>query len=87
MAHEESEGGNEMIATNDITNPSHYVEGRKYEPRKVINDWGLDFYKGNALKYISRAGRKGDKDKEIEDLEKAIQYLEFEIGLITGEED
>lgn len=59
-----------------VSHPSHYAEGRKYEPRKVIADWGLNFNLGNAVKYISRAGRKGDK---IEDLRKAIQYIEFEI--------
>lgn len=59
-----------------VSHPSHYTEGRKYEPRKVIADWGLNFNLGNAVKYISRAGRKGDR---IEDLRKAIQYIEFEI--------
>lgn len=59
-----------------VSHPSHYTEGRKYEPRKVIADWGLNFNLGNAVKYISRAGRKGDK---IEDLQKAIQYIEFEL--------
>lgn len=59
-----------------ISHPSHYAEGRKYKPRKVIADWGLNFNLGNALKYLSRAGRKGDK---IEDLQKAIKYIEFEI--------
>lgn len=59
-----------------VSRPSHYTEGRKYEPRKVIADWGLNFNLGNAVKYISRAGRKGDK---IEDLQKAIQYIEFEL--------
>ena len=59
-----------------VSHPSHYTEGRKYEPRKVIADWGLNFNLGNAVKYVSRAGRKGDK---IEDLRKAIQYIEFEI--------
>lgn len=41
-----------------VAHPSHYCEGRRYEPRRVIEDWDLDFYLGNALKYISRAGRK-----------------------------
>ena len=50
-----------------VSNPSHYTSGRKYEPRKVIMDWDLNFYLGNVVKYISRAGRKGD---EIERLEK-----------------
>lgn len=66
----------EETSFNAVSHPSHYTEGRKYEPRKVIADWGLNFNLGNAVKYISRAGRKGDK---IEDLRKAIQYIEFEI--------
>lgn len=64
-----------------VSHPSHYTEGRKYEPRKVIADWDLNFNLGNAVKYISRAGRKGDK---IEDLRKAIQYIEFEIEELEG---
>lgn len=59
-----------------VSNPAHYTEGRKYKPRKVIADWDLNFNLGNAVKYLARAGRKGDK---IEDLRKAIQYIEFEI--------
>lgn len=64
-----------------VSCPSHYTEGRKYEPRKVIADWELNFNLGNAVKYISRAGRKGDK---IEDLRKAIQYIEFELEELGG---
>ena len=66
----------EETSFDEVSHPSHYTEGRKYEPRKVIADWGLNFNLGNAVKYVSRAGRKGDK---IEDLRKAIQYIEFEI--------
>lgn len=62
-----------------VSHPSHYTEGREYEPRKVIMDWGLDFYLGNTVKYISRAGRKNDA---LEDLKKAKQYLEWEIEMI-----
>lgn len=60
-----------------ISNPSHYVEGRKYEPIDVIEDWDLNFRLGNALKYIARAGRKGTKEQ---DLAKAVWYLQREIG-------
>lgn len=67
---------------NAVSHPSHYTEGRKYEPRKVISDWGLNFNLGNAVKYISRAGRKGDT---IEDLKKAIQYIQFEIEELEEE--
>ena len=68
-----------MDIFNAISNPSHYVEGRKYEPRKVIEDWELNFNLGNVIKYISRAGRKNDI---LEDLKKANQYLEWEIDRI-----
>lgn len=65
----------------NISRPSHYCAGRKYEPRKVIADWGLNFNLGNAIKYISRAGKKGDK---TEDLRKTIQYIEFELEEIEN---
>lgn len=56
-----------------INHPKHYCEGRKYEPIDIIEDWGLGMHGGNAVKYISRAGRKGDA---IEDLEKARWYVD-----------
>ena len=62
---------------NDVSCPSHYCEGRLFEPIEVINDWQLDFDLGNVVKYISRAGRKDD-DK-IKDLEKALFYLNHAI--------
>lgn len=62
-----------------INHPSHYLGERKYEPIDVINDWKLNFQTGNAVKYISRAGRK-DKNKTIQDLEKAVWYLQWEIA-------
>lgn len=67
---------------NIITNPSHYVEGRKYEPKDVIRDWELNFNLGSAVKYISRAGRKDDV---IQDLQKAREFLSFEIEALEAE--
>ncbi len=68
---------------NDIvSHPSHYVAGRKYEPKDVIRDWDLNFNLGSAVKYISRAGRKDDA---LVDLEKAKQFLEFEIEALRNE--
>lgn len=62
-----------------VDHPSHYGgEGNPYEAIKVIEAWGLNFNLGNAVKYISRAGKK-DPSKIIEDLEKARWYLEREI--------
>lgn len=65
-----------------VFHPGHYCEGRKYEPIKVIQDWGLNFALGSAVKYIARAGRKDDA---IQDLEKAMQYIEFEIERLENE--
>ncbi|MEY4376774.1 MAG: hypothetical protein RJB26_1324 [Pseudomonadota bacterium] len=58
---------------NDITAPAHYIEGRKYEPFNVMMDWfPNDPLLFNAMKYMSRAGRKGDKSK---DLQKCLFFL------------
>lgn len=65
-----------------ILHPSHYVEGRKYEPKDVIRDWGLNYNLGCAVKYISRAGRKDDI---LQDLRKARTYLSFEIDALEEE--
>lgn len=67
-----------------VNHPSHYAEGRKFEPIDVITDWKLNFCLGNTIKYISRAGRK-DLDKTIEDLEKAAWYLNYEITQLKKE--
>ena len=63
---------------NDIVNhPSHYTDG-KIEVIEFIEDKNLNYHKGNAIKYICRAGKK-DPQKEIEDLQKAIWYINREI--------
>ena len=67
-----------------ISAPEHYVAGRQYEPHLVIEDWGLNFNLGNVIKYVSRAGRKGDIRI---DLKKARQYLDFEISRLEREYD
>lgn len=67
-----------------VEHPSHYTEGREYEPKDVIYDWGLDFNLGSAVKYISRAGRKDDI---IQDLKKAQQFIQFEIDAIQKKRD
>ncbi|QBP06052.1 hypothetical protein [Synechococcus phage S-B68] len=63
----------------DMINPHHYRGDRKFEPIAVIEDWDLNYNLGNALKYISRNGRKPGEDP-TEGLRKAIWYLEREIG-------
>lgn len=44
----------------------------------------FNFCRGNALKYIIRAGRKGQSTAE--DLEKAIWYLQREVARLKGEQ-
>lgn len=58
-----------------VDHPSHYL-GKKYEAIDIIEDYGLGFSLGNAVKYILRAGKK---DNAIEDLEKAAWYISREI--------
>jgi hypothetical protein len=62
----------------NINHPKHYGGDNTYEAIKVIESWNLDFSLGNTIKYISRAGKK-DKAKEIEDLKKALWYLDRKI--------
>jgi len=65
-----------------VAHPKHYNQG-KIEVIEFIEDKKLNYHKGNAIKYISRAGIK-NKDKEIEDLRKAIWYLQREIATIEA---
>ena len=65
--------------SNQVNHPKHYGGSENtYEAIKVIEAWGLGFCLGNVVKYISRAGKK-DKTKLIQDLEKAIWYLNREV--------
>jgi hypothetical protein len=69
--------------SNDPVNPSHYsapgVTG--VELIDFINH--LNYSRGNAIKYIFRAGRKYP-EKEIEDLEKAKWLINREIERLTN---
>ena len=58
-----------------VDHPAHY-QFHGHEVIDVIEAWGLDFCRGNAVKYIARAGRKGSY---VEDLKKAVWYLQREI--------
>lgn len=63
-----------------VNHPDHYGgKDNPYEHIKVVEAWGLDYWTGNATKYIARAGKK-DPSKEIEDLRKAIFYLQDKVN-------
>lgn len=61
----------------NVNHPSHYTDGN-IEVLDFIEDKKLNFHRGNAVKYICRAGKKS-KETEIEDLQKAVFYLNREI--------
>ena len=69
---------------NDTVNrPAYYTDG-KIEVIEFIEDKKLGFHLGNAVKYISRAGKK-DPSKHIEDLEKAAWYINRKIENLKNE--
>ena len=55
-----------------INHPAHYTYS-KIETIEAIEAWNLPYHLGNAVKYISRAGHKGNAQ---EDIRKAIWYLQ-----------
>ena len=60
--------------------PTHYRK-QLIQPIEIIDAYGLDFKRGNALKYLLRAGSKPGEDKS-DDLRKAIWYLVCEMHSI-----
>lgn len=54
-----------------VNSPKHYTFG-KYEVIDIIDDWQLEFYEGQVIKYVARAKHKGN---ELQDLKKAQFYL------------
>ena len=63
-----------------VNHPKHYNVG-KIEVIDAIEDWKLGFHLGNAVKYIARADYKG---RRLEDLKKAVWYLERKIKQLGG---
>lgn len=61
----------------NVNHPAHYTDGN-IEVIDFIEDKKLGYHLGNAVKYIARAGKK-DPDKYVEDLQKAVWYLQREI--------
>ena len=64
--------------------PSHYTRGA-IEIWDFIRDQDLNYHRGNAIKYICRAGFKSPAT-EVEDIKKAIHYLENELSHIMSQQ-
>lgn len=77
------EAANPPDVNHDAVNyPSHYTS---YQGLEIIDlTEQLNFNRGNAVKYICRAGLK-NKDTEIQDLEKASWYIQREIRRLNNQ--
>lgn len=71
-----------MTEVDNVNHPSHYADGWSNGAEVIDITENLNFNRGNAVKYIARAGKK-DPAKELEDLQKAEFYLKREIQLVT----
>jgi len=61
----------------------HYKTGKDYDIIDVCKDYALNFNRGNILKYVARAGKKND---ELQDLRKALDYLQREIDYLENKQ-
>ena len=72
----------ELLSSEKIMNkfsPSHYQRG-KIQVWDFIADQALDYFTGNVIKYLCRAGHK-DRETELDDLQKAKVYIEKRIAI------
>lgn len=72
-----------------VVKPSHYTRWQ-IEPITYIMRNGMEFWRGNIIKYVSRAGAKlydgmDGTQSEIADLKKVIRYAEMRINQLQGE--
>lgn len=68
------------MKNDNVNHPAHYTDGG-IETIDFIEAKNLPYHLGSAVKYISRAGKK-DPRKEIEDVEKAVWYLNRHIEVL-----
>ena len=68
-----------------VNSPDHYTVGG-IETIDFIEAKNLGYHLGNAVKYISRAGKK-DPAKTVEDLKKAVWYLNRYVKLLGENND
>lgn len=66
-----------------VSAPAHYAD-YKIEPKDFIIENNMEFWRGNIIKYASRAGKKDyrgmtPEESEVLDLQKAYQYCMFRI--------
>ena len=67
-----------------VNHPSYYT-GFSHGAEVIDITENLNFNRGNAIKYLARAGHK-DSASELEDLMKARWYVNREIERLTSSE-
>ena len=72
------------MADESVIVPSYYNK-TNMSVIDIIDEYELNFNKGNIIKYVLRSGKKS-KDTEIQDLQKAIRYCQMEIERIQKRE-
>tara|TARA_R100001594_G_scaffold25680_1_gene50128 strand:+ start:361 stop:648 length:288 start_codon:yes stop_codon:yes gene_type:complete len=70
-----------MAETTNQIGPQYYRRG-SIQVWDFIREQELNFHLGNVIKYVCRAGHKYD---DIDDLEKAIHYLQNEVEFRTSQ--
>ena len=70
-----------MAETTNETGPQYYRRG-SIQVWDFVRDQELNFHLGNVIKYVCRAGHKYD---DLDDLEKAIHYLQNEVEFRTSQ--
>jgi len=70
----------DMLSPIDLSNRIVTLDDSPHEVFDVLEAWNLDddFYLGNVIKYVARAGKKNKSTKK-EDLQKALVYLQRRI--------
>lgn len=69
------------LSFDEINNPAHYTKDRTIQVIEVIEQYSVCYHLGNIIKYLSRAGRKGEFTNDIL---KAKWYLKRELSQRTG---
>lgn len=59
--------------------PLHYISTDGLQPWDVISQFELDYWAGNVVKYMLRAGKKNG-ESTLKDLKKARNYIDYMIA-------
>ena len=66
--------------------PNYYIGNTYgYEARKVVEDWDLSYNVGVAVSYLLRCNYK--HESPFEDIQKAINHLQFELDKLNNREE